>query len=160
MGLWRWAVGLSLLGVVPQVSHNIIWSPGSVGQLRFLYAHMRTEFAGCLFGNKEHDTVYVAFFITSNADPRLASDSGVRQGTCPDVHTVKGNHLVGLAHSHVRVGSMCYPSDRDRATLQGWMKRGAIFGAIMCAHGDTIAVFSPDAYGLLAIPPLDSLYQP
>ena len=139
---------------------NAVWSRGVVGQLEFLYHTMRTEFAGCFYGQQRGDTITVDLFITSTTDPRLATDSSVLHGSCPDLHTVKGGHLVGLGHSHIRRGSLCYPSDRDQAVLKAWKHNGALFGAIMCAQGDSIVMFSEGAYGMLGVPPLDSLYAP
>lgn len=159
MGIWRWAVGFSLLGSPLPGQMNAVWSRGVVGQLRFLYQHMRTEFAGCFYGSERGDTINVEFFIPSTTDPRTASDSMVYHGTCPDIQTLRGAHLVGLGHSHIRPGSLCYPSGRDQETLKSWTHNGAVFGAIMCAHGDSIVIYSEGAYGMLGVPPLDSLYR-
>ena len=162
MGIWRWAVGFSLLGspLLGQMSNNAVWTRGVVGQLRFLYAEMRTEFAGCFYGVERHDTTYIEIFVTSTTDPRQATESTVVHGSCPEIHTAKGTHLIGLGHSHIRRGSLCYPSDRDRATLKAWEHNGATFGAIICARGDSIMMFSEGFYGMLAVPSLDSLYTP
>ena len=151
--LCLWAAPLSA-----QLPLNIIWHHGPVGQARFLYAHMRTEFAGCLYGHATRDTVTVSFFISSATDPRTASDSVVAQGACVNITTIKGARFIGVMHSHIRRDSMCVPSDRDLMVLEVWRANGAIFGAIMCAKGDSIAMFSPHALVVVAIPPLDSLY--
>lgn len=150
----RWLLWLLLMG--PQ---NSVWSLDAVGQMRFLYQHMRTEFAGCLYGQVVDDTIRVAFFISSTTDPRQASDSEVMQGGCPGITTTTGNHFIGLAHSHIRNGSICYPSGKDQRALDAWKPHGALFGAIMCAHGDSIAMFSDSAFGVFPVPSLDSLYQ-
>lgn len=157
MGIWRWAVGLTLLGSMP---NNAVWTRGVVGQLRFLFAEFRTEFAGCFYGTERHDTLYIEFFVTSTTDPRQATESSVVHGSCPEIHTAKGSHLIGLGHSHIRRGALCYPSGQDQATLKAWLPHGAKFGAIMCAQGDSIVMYSEGAYGMLGVPPLDSLYSP
>ena len=152
--LFLWAVPVSA-----QLPLHIVWTREVVAQTRFLYAHFRTEFAGCLYGHISPDTVSVSFFISSVADPRTASDSGVAQGACPNITTSAGNYFIGVMHSHMRPNSLCVPSHKDLVTLEIWRTNGAIFGAIMCARGDSIAVFSARTRTVFAVPPLDSLYQ-
>ena len=151
--LLLWAAPLSA-----QVPLNIVLTYRPTAQARFLYAHMRTEFAGCLYGHTSHDSVIVSFFISSIVDPRTASDSSVQQGGCPAITTEAGAQMVGIIHSHIRRGSMCAPSGKDLLVLEIWQQHGALFGAIMCAGGDSVAVFSPRSFVVIAIPPLDSLY--
>jgi hypothetical protein len=158
---WLAVLALALLAapLPAQREHVMRWSPSAVGAMRFLYSHMRTEFAGCLYGFQIPDTTVIDFFVTSKTDPRLATDSGVHQGGCPKIVT-EHSHLIGITHSHIRPGSICYPSTRDRRVLETWLQHGVLFGAIMCAGGDSIVMFSTDSYGVFAPPPLDSLYRP
>ena len=159
MGIWRWAVGFSLLGSPLAGQWVVEWTRPPVQQIRFLYAHMRTEFAGCLYGTQRGDTTTILFFVSGAIDPRTASDSGVQQDDCPDIFTKRGSSLVAIVHSHIRRGALCFPSARDFAVLRAWQR--ARFGAIMCAQGDTILTFTTDSgYGKLPIPILDSLYAP
>ena len=157
----RRLLGLLFLFAAPlsaQLPLNIVWTREAVAQTRFLYAHFRTEFAGCLYGHVSPDTVSVNFFISSATDPRTASDSGVAQGSCANITTAAGSYFVGVMHSHIRPNSLCLPSHKDLLTLEIWRVHGAIFGAIMCARGDSIAVFSARTHTVFAVPPLDSLY--
>lgn len=151
--LFLWVAPLSA-----QVPLNIVWSLGPIAQARFLYAHMRTEFAGCLYGHARRDSVIVSFFISSATDPRTASDSGVAQGACVNLTTVNGARFIGVMHSHIRDTSLCVPSHKDLLVLEVWRPHGAVFGAILCGRGDSLAMFGERAYTVVAIPSLDSLY--
>jgi hypothetical protein len=146
---------------------TIAWDPAAIAQVRSLFGITRTEFSGCLYGQAVGDTILVNFFIPGASDPRTASDSGVRAGSCPNIQTTKGNRLVGVFHTHMRPFSLCVPSGfgpdstpprKDRAVLIAWALLGARFGAIMCAGGDSLATYTLSAYGIMGVPPLDSLY--
>lgn len=148
---------------------NIHWNVDAVAQVRTLFDLTKTEIAGCLYGQNVGDTIEVNFFITSTSDPRQASDSEIPQGTCPNIKTEAGNHMIGVLHTHMRPFSSCFPSGfggkptdppiKDRGVLVLWMTFGAQFGAIMCARGDSIATYTLTAYGMMGVPSLDSLYR-
>ena len=158
LGVAGWLIVAPLQAQTP--THNVAWGRPVVAQIRFLYAHMRTEVSGCLYGQSHGDTTTVSFFIPGIVDPRVATDSSVLQGPCPNSMTTTGNHLIGIAHSHIRHGALCYPSHKDQIALEQWAAQtSAFFGAIMCAGGDSIVVYGHNASGILAVPTLDSLYQ-
>lgn len=155
----------------------ILWDRTMVGSARLLYAGMRTEFAGCLYGLVSADTVFIHFFVPASGDPGTATDSSVVATACPSIDS---DRLIGVLHSHIRYGGICAPSGfpqgdqspplppdslkKDRRVLWDWMQHGALFSAIMCAKGDSIIEFSIDSTGVLTafgayrLPPLDSLY--
>ena len=139
---------------------NFVWNRAAIGQIRFLYAGMRTEAMGCAYGRQFKDTMVVSFFVPAVADPRQATDSSVFGGFCFKIETIVGEHFVGIVHTHVRPQSSCFPSRADIRALIGWMRETpAKFGAIMCAQGDTLVMYGPNFLLKLAIPPLDSLYR-
>ena len=159
---WIVALGLLVMPLRAQDTIRVYWAPAVAGQLRFLYDHMDSELVGCLYGHSNADTVVVTFFISAFVDPRLASDSTVPQGGCPNITTVNGSSLIGIVHSHIRPTSVCFPSDakKDLGVLAKWMEDTPVaFGAIICAHGDSIATYNIHGRtGIMAVPPLDSLY--
>lgn len=162
------ALSLADLKLDAQGFSSITWNEDAIGQLRFLYGITKTEFAGCLYGRQSHDTLIINFFISGKIDPRSATDSGVSQGGCPRITTTRGDRMIGIFHSHMRVGSTCSPSGfggdpdlpakKDRAVLTIWLSLGARLGALLCARGDSLAMYTLKGYGIIGIPPLDSLY--
>ena len=156
------ALGLLVMPLRAQDTIRVYWAPAVAGQLRFLYDHMNSELVGCLYGRQIADTLIVSFFISGITDPRQASDSTVPQGACPAITTLSGNSLIGIVHSHMRPNSVCFPSGdkKDLGVLANWMKDTPVtFGAIVCAHGDSIATYNIHGRtGVMAVPPLDSLY--